>query len=94
MKRATHYGLVFLAGVTLGAAIVRASNTNYTVKVTDTNEAEHVIVAKFVVVPEDLRIVCHGDWGKEFVGDYVKISYKEGNFYIGKALCKEMRWMR
>lgn len=89
-KRATFVAvcLTLLGWRTLG------QDTGYSVKVTDVDKAQGVVVARFVIVPQDLRIVCRGDVSKVFADDYVKVVNHDGVFKIGGATCNEVRWLR
>lgn len=86
----------------LGAALLlcgwkvtaRPAYTTYSVKVMVVDHGKQRVEAKFVVVPEDLRLVCHGEAEKTFVGDYVKVEVKDGKFQIAGAVCTEIAWLK
>ena len=73
---------------------LRASDTSYTVKVVSVNRNEGRVEARFVVLPEDLRLVCVGKVDNVFETDYVTVSHKDGFFYIRGAKCNEILWVR
>lgn len=91
MKRA-----LILAAVLLPAGWVcaRGKDTTYTVKVVTVDHEAQLLEARFMVMPEDLRLVCHGDAKKVFVGDYAKVEYKGADFAIAGTICKEVKWLR
>lgn len=88
--------LVTLAALILGAVAVARSqgDRSYRVKLVVVDHGQQVIEGKFVVMPDDLRIVCHGDPGKMFAGDYVEVRFKDHKTFIGKAECSEMKWLQ
>jgi hypothetical protein len=76
-----------------GLAICRAEDTTYRVQAVVVDEAHKLVEAKFVIVPEDLRLVCHGIVTKVSAGDYLKVEYKKGSgFWVGNLACTEVRW--
>jgi hypothetical protein len=91
-KRAIYTAL----GLTLlGVATVRSQDTDYTVKITDVDKAQGYLAARFVIVPQDLRIICKGaDIRKVFAGDYVKIEIRNGVFAVKgtDATCAQIGW--
>lgn len=89
------YILAAVLGALLGAAWgVFAADTTYTVKVVAVDHGQQRLEAKFVVMPEDLRLVCHGEAKKVFAGDYVKVEFKDGKTMIGGAECNQVLWLR
>ncbi len=72
---------------------LRASDTSYTVKVVSVNRNEGRVEARFVVLPEDLRLVCVGKVDNVFETDYVKVEYKNKEVYIKGAKCVSMLWV-
>jgi hypothetical protein len=88
--------LLFFAAIVLAAMAepARPAETTYTVKVVVVDQGNGLVEAKFMVLPEDLRIVCHGEAKKIFVGDYAKVEIRDGKFAIGKTVCDQMRWMK
>ena len=52
------------------------------------------IEARFVIVPEDLRLVCEGAVRKVFVGDFVKVDFREGKVWVEGLECKQIAWVR
>jgi len=90
-KRAIYCGLSLAV---IFAATLKGQEADYSVKVTSVDHANEVVEAKFVIVPQDLRIVCYGDPGKVYVDDYIKVIAKNGTFKIGKAVCSQIKWLR
>jgi hypothetical protein len=87
--------LAFILGVLLEAAWgVFAADTTYMVKVIRVDHAAQQLEAKFIVMPEDLRLVCHGEAKKVFAGDYVKVEFKGGKTMIADADCDQIMWLR
>lgn len=85
----------FILGALFGAAWgVLAADTTYTVKVVRVDHAAQSLEAKFIVMPEDLRIVCHGEAKKVFAGDYVKVEFKGGKTMIAGTDCDQIQWVR
>ncbi|GAC1632842.1 MAG: hypothetical protein NVS9B14_06590 [Candidatus Acidiferrum sp.] len=88
-------GMLFFAALFLAAMAEPARpDTTYTVKVVVVDQAGGLVEAKFLVLPQDLRIVCHGEAKKIFVGDYAKVEIRDGKFAIGKTVCDQMKWMQ
>lgn len=86
---------MFVLGVLLGAAWgVFAADTTYTVKVVSVDHGAQRLEAKFIVMPQDLRLVCHGEAKKVFAGDYVKVEFKDGKTTIAGADCDQVLWLR
>jgi len=87
--------LITAVGLTLLGVAVKGQDTDYTVKVTDVDKAQGYVVARFVVVPQDLRIICKGtDVQKVFAGDYVKLEIRKGEFAVKgtDATCNQIGW--
>lgn len=83
------------AAVLIGSALaVKANDTPYTLKVIVVNKVAGHVEAKFIVAPEDLRLICDGDVTGIQDTDYVKVKFKDGDFYIGKAKCGQVRWYK
>jgi len=85
----------------IGAAVlfscgwsIKATETTYTLKVMALEKAAGRVEAKFVTLPEDLRIVCEGDISGIMDSDYVPVTYHDGEFYIRKAKCTKMKWLK
>jgi hypothetical protein len=80
----------------LGVATVRSQDTNYSVKVTDVDKVKGYAAARFIIVPQDLRIICKGDVQKIFVDDYVKIEIRNGLFAIKgtDTVCNQIGWYK
>ena len=72
--------------------VCRGSETGYQVKAVMVSGEGRIMEAKFVVLPEDLRIVCEGDPKGISVGDYVKLEIRSGKFYARKMECNGIRW--
>ena len=86
-----------LAAVLLPAAWACARDTGYTVKVVVADRAAGHVEARFVVMPEDLRIVCEGEVRKVFEGDYVQMELdKDGDFSLKgtKTKCRQVKWLK
>jgi hypothetical protein len=84
-------------GLTLLGVAVRGQDADYTVKVTDVDKAKGYVLARFVIVPQDLRILCKGtDVNKVFAGDYVKIEIRNGKFALKTtdAVCDQVAWLK
>lgn len=91
MKLAALFILGILFGATWG---VLAADTTYTVKVVSVDRGTQRLEAKFIVMPRDLRLVCHGEAKKVFAGDYVKVEFKGGKTTIAGADCDQVLWLR
>jgi hypothetical protein len=48
--------------------------------------------AKFVSMPDDLRVICVGDTKGISVGDFVKVEWKSGQLMAGKMKCAQVKW--
>lgn len=94
MKKIVLRVLIFLIGVAIGWRIARADDTTYRVKAVVVDESHKLLEAKFVVLPDDLRLVCHGEVKKIASGDYLKVEYTKDGFWIGNLACTEVRWAR
>jgi hypothetical protein len=83
-----------LASVLTLAAIAacRAQDAGYRVKAVLVHSAERRMEAKFVVIPQNLRIICQGDTAGISEGDYVKVDFKNGKLVAGKMVCDSIAW--
>jgi hypothetical protein len=83
-----------LASVLTLAAIAasRGQDNSFRVKVAMVNSQQKRMEGKFVVMPDDLRIVCAGDPSGMSVGDYVKVEFKNGKPVIRKMVCDQIAW--
>lgn len=83
-----------LGAVLLVAGLeLRASKTNeFYVKVSAVNEAKGQVETRFVVVPDNIRLVCEGDVKNVFVGDYQRVDIKADAPHMGKLTCNKFRW--
>jgi hypothetical protein len=70
-----------------------AQDTGFRVKVLLVSGTDKRLEAKFATIPDDLRLICHGDPQGMFVGDFVKVEVKDNKFVIGKLQCGEMAWV-
>lgn len=86
--------LVWLLMLGWIVTVARPSDTTYHVKVMSVDHGKQRLEAKFLVVPEDLRLVCHGEAKKVDVGDYAKVEVKDGRFVIAGAVCTEVAWLK
>lgn len=86
--------LVVLFIAAMYAATTHAADTTYTVKVVSVDHGNQRLEAKFIVMPQDLRLVCHGEAKKVFAGDYVKVEFKGGKTTIAGADCDQVLWLR
>ncbi len=78
------------------AGVCRGHDTGYTVKVVVADRAQGHFEARFMTMPEDLRIVCEGEAPKLFEGDYVKVELDDKGFKLAgtKARCAQMKWLK
>lgn len=83
--------LAGLVLVSLAIALCRAEDTGYRMKVALI--AGNHMEAKFVQMPDDLRIACDGDPKGLSVGDYVKMEWKKDIATVGKMECRTMVWI-
>ena len=83
--------VVALVLLLAGWAICRAQDTGYRVKVVLASGQR--MEARFVTIPEDLRLICKGDSKGMFAGDYVKVELKDNVFTVGKMSCTEVAWV-
>jgi hypothetical protein len=74
--------------------LVQSQEPEYYIKVAGIDKTKGEIEGKFITVPEDLRIVCHGDVRKFNEGDYTKLYFRNGNFTVGDAQCTSVRWVK
>jgi hypothetical protein len=79
--------------LTLCGWAVKASETSYTLKVMAVNRTAGRIEAKFMVVPEDMRLVCYGKVENIYETDYIKVEYKDGHVFIKGAECTSVMWL-
>lgn len=91
MKRAAILAAVLLVGE---GAELRGTDTTYRMKVMLVDHGAKRLEAKFTVVPEDMRLVCHGEAKEIYVGDYAKVEFKEGKFMIAGTVCTEVAWLK
>lgn len=97
MKFLARYRAVWVAALLAlaWASTARSRDTQYRMKVMLVDHAAKRVEAKFIIAPEDLRIVCHGEAKAVFVGDYVKVEVnKDGQFVIAGTTCTEMAWLK
>lgn len=67
------------------------------VKVVAVDRSALAVEARFTVVPDDLRMICHGEARNLFVGDWVKVQFKNGKSLTlagTKLDCDRIRWVR
>lgn len=76
----------------LTIAVCRGQDTSYRVKVAMVSNKRQRMEGKFVIVPDDLRIICRGDTAGISEGDYVKVEFKNGQLMAGKMSCDSMAW--
>ncbi len=83
---------LFVAALLLVAtiAICQGEDTGYRVKAVMVGNGH--LEAKFVVMPDDLRLVCNGDTKGISTGDYVRVEIKDHVFVIGKTTCEQIKW--
>lgn len=87
--------IIAFAALLLGAfAVCRANDSGYYMKATLVEPSQQVMEAKFVITPEDLRLVCKGDTRGISVGDYIRVERKLDKFVVGKMECFGMKWYR
>lgn len=87
--------IISFAALLLGAfAVCRANDSGYYMKATAVDSAQQTMEAKFVITPEELRLVCKGDTRGISVGDYIKVERKLDKFVVGKMECFGMKWYR
>ncbi len=89
-KRSIITGLTLL----LVGGYLKASDTTYTLKVAAVSQTNGEVQAKFLVTPEDMRVICHGDTHGISTGDYIKMEVKNGLFTIAGTKCTEIRWIK
>jgi len=89
-KRALVAGLTLL----LVGGYIKATDTGYTMKVAQVSHTTGDIEVKFVTVPEDFRLLCHGDTRKFNTGDYVKIETGNGDIHFGAVKCQGAIWVK
>lgn len=87
-KRAIYTGLTLL----LVGGCIKATNTGYSMKVAQVNHSIGLIEVKFIVVPDDLRLICHGNTKQYNTGDFVKIETANGDVHFGDIKCNAVRW--
>jgi hypothetical protein len=77
---------------------LKATDADYLVKVVETDKASGYVVARFVSVPDDLRILCKGtDISKIFTSDFIKLTVNKDHLFAIKgtdAVCSSIVWFR
>jgi len=86
--------LTALVLIFFGALVHSQEYPEYYVKVAFVDKTKGEIEGKFMSIPEDMRIVCHGDVQKFNEGDYTKVQYRNGVFAVADAKCTEVRWLK
>jgi hypothetical protein len=94
MKRFNRVNILAAILALGGWFTAKAGDTTYSVKVAYLNKQTGEVEGKFIVLPKDLRIVCQGDVRDMFDGDYVKVTWSNGIFKIGKATCTGFKWLQ